>query len=178
MKMTSLVLLTVLWLAGCASGGQAPASLAKTDEIGRAAVQFAQCMRDHGYSVADPTFDQDGLPVYGGDLRGAAKDAAFDANRRTCAEPLTAAYQAAGVTSKKETKPEDLLGFTRCMREHGIDIPDPNPDGMLDLPKNMYTSPAWEPAKQACQSLLPESWRSILSPPTGGDLKHPGGGGK
>src|SRR5256885_17094906 len=54
MKTTSLVLLAVLCLAGCSSGGgQAPATLAKTDEIGRAAVQSAQCMRDHGYSAAD-----------------------------------------------------------------------------------------------------------------------------
>src|SRR5690348_4255695 len=128
MKTTSLVLLVALCLAGCSSGGggQAPAGLAKTDEIGRAAVQFAQCMRDRGYSVADPTFDQDGLPVFGGDLRGAAvKNEKFDADRRACGEQLAAAYQAAGVASKKDVKPEDLLGFTRCMRDHGIDIPDP-----------------------------------------------------
>jgi hypothetical protein len=173
MKTTLLLLLAALCLAGCSSGGgQAPATLAKTDEIGRAAVQYAQCLRDHGYSVADPTFDQDGLPVFGGDLRGAAvKNEAFDADRRKCAEPLNAAYQAAGVTSKKDVKPEDLLGFTRCMRDHGIDIPDPSADGMLELPKTMYSSPAWEPAKQACELLLPQSWRSILTPPTGGNLK-------
>lgn len=166
-------------LAGCDSTGDgAPAAgLAKTDEIGRAAVGFAQCMRDHGYQVPDPTFDSDGLPVYGDRLGDMPKNDDFDRVRATCAEPLTAAYQAAGVPNKKEVKPEDLLGFARCMREHGIDIPDPTPDEPLSIPKNAFNSPAWQPAKQACESQLPESWRAALEP-GGKDVKHPSGGGR
>ena len=162
------------FLAGCSSGegGGAP-GLAKTEEIGRAAVQFAQCMRDHGYPVPDPGFDEDGLPQYG-DLRGMVteKTPEFDQLRQQCAEPLNAAYQAAGVPNKKEFKPEDLLGFARCMREHGIDIPDPTTEEPLSIPKNAFSSPAWEPAKQACESMLPESWRGALDAP-GKNVKAP-----
>ena len=173
----------LLWaLAGCDSsgsnaGGGAAAGMAKTDQIGQAAVQFAHCMRDHGYPVADPTFDQDGLPQYGENMASMPKNDDFNQVRQTCAEPLNAAYQAAGVPNKKEVKPEDLLGFARCMREHGIDIPDPTTEEPLAIPKSAFTSPAWAPAKQACESLLPQSWRAALDP-NGKDIKHPNGGGR
>ena len=160
-------------LAGCDSseGGGEAAGLAKTDEIGRAAVQFAQCMRDHGYPVPDPSFDQDGLPQYGENLRSITKNEDFDRIRASCAEPLAAAYQAAGIPNAKKVSPEDLLGFARCMREHGIDIPDPTTEEPLSIPKTAFSSPAWQPAKQACESLLPETWRNTLEP--GQDQKRP-----
>ena len=178
--MIGIAVLLLGALAGCdssddASGG-GPAGLAKTDQIGQAAVQFAQCMREHGYPVPDPSFDQDGLPQYGETLGSMAKNDDFDRVRQGCAEPLNAAYQAAGVPNKKEVKPEDLLGFARCMREHGIDIPDPTTEEPLAIPKNAFTAPAWPPAKQACESLLPQSWRAALEP--GKDVKHPNGGGR
>lgn len=174
--MIGIAVLTLGVLAGCdSSEGGGAAGLAKTEQIGQAAVLFAQCMREHGYPVPDPTFNDEGLPEYGGNLGSIAKNEDFDRVRQTCAEPLTAAYQAAGVPNKKEVKPEDLLGFARCMREHGIDIPDPTTEEPLSIPKNAFTSPAWEPAKRACESLLPESWRAALSP-GGKDVKRPGGG--
>lgn len=178
--MTKLMIGIVLalgFLAGCSSGdGGDPPNLAKTEEIGRAAVQFAQCMRAHGYQVADPTFDEDGLPRFGGQPGGVVKNDDFDRIRRSCLEPLNAALQAAGVPNKKEINPDDLLGFARCMREHGIDIPDPTAEEPLSIPKTAFSSPAWDPAKQACESLLPESWRTALDPPSGKNAKQPGGG--
>ena len=167
-------------LAGCSSPGRQqqaqPSGLARTEDIGRAAVQAARCMRDHGYAVPDPTFNDQGLPEYG-DLRGVVpnKTAEFDQIRASCFQPLADALQAAGVPNAKEVKPEELLGFARCMREHGIDIPDPTPEDLLSIPKNAYYSPAWGPAKQACESLLPESWRGFLEPPSGPDVKQGGG---
>ncbi len=169
------LLLGVLLLAGCtANSAPQPAGLAKTEEIGQAALGFAKCMREHGYQVPDPSFDDQGLPVYG-DLRGGVvteKNAEFDQIRRDCAAPLDTAYRNAGVRNAKEVKPEELLGFARCMREHGIDIPDPTAEDLMAIPKNAFTSPDWEPAKLACESLLPASWRWVLDPP------RPGGGGK
>jgi hypothetical protein len=177
--MIGIALLALGVLAGCDSNSDGPgggaAGLAKTDQIGQAAVQFAQCMRDHGYQVPDPTFDQDGLPQYGETLGTMAKNDDYDHIRQTCFEPLNAAYQAAGVPNKKEVNPDDLLGFARCMREHGIDIPDPTTEEPLAIPKSAFTSPTWAPAKQACESLLPQSWRAALDP-NGKDIKHPSGG--
>jgi hypothetical protein len=169
------VVIFAVLLGGCTAANSStdPTGMAKTEEIGRAAVQFAQCMRDHGYQIPDPTFDEEGFPVWG-DVPGAVpeKGAEFEENQRTCMEPLRAAYQAAGVPNNKEVNAEELLAFTRCMREHGIDIPDPTAEEPLEIPKDAYNSPAWQPAAQACGSLLPESWRGVLEPPAG----KPGGG--
>jgi hypothetical protein len=172
--MTTRVLLAglaaTMLLAGCAQGQAQPdgVGLAKTEEIGRTAVQYAQCMRDNGYpQVPDPTFDDEGLPQWG-QISGIVKSPEFDATRRTCAEPLTAALRAAGVPNPKEIKPDELLGFARCMREHGIEVPDPTAEEPLALPKGAFDSPAWEPAKQACAELLPASWRGVLEPKTEG----------
>ncbi len=112
--------------------------------------------------------------MFSGDLGGIPKDDRFDEVRGSCIEPLNAAYRAAGIPNAKEVKPEELLGFARCMREHGIDIPDPTADSPLEIPKNAFGSPAWEPAKQACQSLLPPAWRSALEPVRGPDVKQGG----
>lgn len=173
--MIGIAVLAIGMLAGCdSSAGGGAAGLAKTDQIGQAAVQFAQCMRDRGYQVPDPAFDQDGLPQFG-DRSAIVKNDAYDAASQTCAEPLTAAYQAAGIPNKKQVNPEDLLGFARCMREHGIDVPDPTPDEPLQIPKSAFNSPAWPPAKEACESLLPEYWRNVLDPPGSGNVKQGGG---
>jgi hypothetical protein len=169
-RLVHVVVLAVL-LGGCSAGNANPdpTGMAKTEEVGRAAVQFAQCMRDHSYQMPDPTFDDEGFPVWG-DMPGAVpeKGEQFEETRRQCMEPLRAAYQAAGVPNNKEVNTEELLGFARCMREHGIDIPDPTVEEPLEIPKSAFTSPAWEPAKQACESLLPEHWRNLLDPPKGG----------
>lgn len=174
-RLLSVLVLAVV-LGGCTASNtnSDPAGMAKTEEIGRAAVQFSQCMREHGHPLPDPTFNDEGFPVYG-DVPGAVPDkgAEFDETARTCMEPLRAAYQAAGVPNKKEPDPEELLGFTRCMREHGVEIPDPTVAEPLQIPKDAYDSPAWQPAAEACGSLLPEAWRVVLEPPPAG--KRDGG---
>lgn len=162
------VVMFAVLLGGCtaANSSTAPSGMAKTEEIGRAAVQFTRCMRDHGYQIPDPTFNEEGFPVWG-EMPGAVPDkgAEFEESQRTCMEPLRAAYQAAGVPNNKEVDPDELLAFARCMREHGIDIADPTAEEPLEIPKDAYNSPAWQPAAQACGSLLPQSWRGMLEPP-------------
>lgn len=173
MSKRGLLAALALLVAGCAPSQAPPeaASLAKTEEIGRAAVQYAQCLRDNGYQVPDPTFNEDGLPVYG-EIPGLVKGPEFDQIRQSCGESLNAALVAAGVPNRKEVNTDELLGFARCMREHGIDVPDPTVGEPLAIPKSAFTAPAWAPAKQACESLLPEHWRNVLDPPGGA----PGGG--
>jgi hypothetical protein len=161
--------------AGCTSDDAPPeaAGLARSEELGRAAVGFAQCMRDNGYQVPDPTYDDDGLPRFGEGLGAVAKDERFDQVRETCGEPLMAALAAAGVPNKKDVDPEDFLAFTRCMREQGIEMPDPTAEDPLAIPKNVFHSPAFGPAKDACKPLLPEAWRTALD---NAPNAKPGGG--
>jgi hypothetical protein len=51
------------------------------------------------------------------------------------------------------------------MREHGVDVPDPTPQNPFSINKNAYESPSWQPAAEACGSLLPPAMRDVLKPP-------------
>jgi hypothetical protein len=44
------------------------------------------------------------------------------------------------------------VAFARCMRQHGINMPDPNPD--IDWGQEGQ-APGWDAAWQACRQLLP-----------------------
>jgi hypothetical protein len=163
--MKTAMLIMALLLAGCSASPAPPAGLAKSDEISRTAVGFSQCMRDHGHQIADPTFNDDGLPVFN-EPDDDRKDPTYQTDRQQCRGPLNDAMVAAGVPNQKGT-PEQWLAFARCMREHGVDMADPTPDNRFSIDKNAYDSPAWQPAAEACGPLLPPAMREILKPPSG-----------
>lgn len=159
--MRRLIVLLAFALAGCT----APvADTGGGDDVAKAAMDFVRCMRDKGYDMPDPTFDDEGLPNFG-EMRGKVKDPDFDAARRTCAEPLNSALAAAGKEVKKPTDTSVLLPFARCMRAQGIDFPDPVPEQPLEIPKAAFSSPAWGPAVQACADTVPEEWKQLLETP-------------
>ncbi|MCE7001416.1 hypothetical protein LWC34_00955 [Kibdelosporangium philippinense] len=155
---TVMLIITAVVLAGCQSA-PAPAAPGKSEEISRAAVGFSQCMRDRGHQVPDPTFNDEGLPVF-----QEPSGEGYQADRQECRKPLNDALIAAGVPNQKGS-PEQWLAFARCMRENGVDMPDPTPENRFVINKAVYDSPAWEPAAQACGSLLPPGMRSLLQPP-------------
>ena len=53
-----------------------------------------------------------------------------------------------------------MLDFARCMREHGIDMPDPGEGGMIfnvggPGEDGSFDKDTFEAAQEACQDLLP-----------------------
>jgi hypothetical protein len=122
-----------LVVAGCGSDAETPAS--KSSSQGgrqgidaaskKAMLQFAQCMRDHGVNMPDPTFDSNG----GGQvvMRG---DKNADPEKMQTAEKACQKYQdqvkPPSVSPDQEKKmKEAALKNAQCMRDHGIDFPDP-----------------------------------------------------
>lgn len=159
-----MLIAVLMVLAGCESGQQpGAAAMAKSEEISRTAVGFSQCMRDRGHQVPDPAFNEDGLPVFQ-EPDGARENPAYQSDRQQCRVPLNDALVAAGVPNQKGT-PEQWLAFARCMREHGVDMADPTPDNRFVIDANVYSSPAWLPAAEACGELLPPGMRTLLQPP-------------
>lgn len=154
------VVLALTALAGCggATGGAAAAaSPSPTASAQQDGVRWARCMREHGVQVDDPS---GGGPVRigGQDADSAALAAATKACRQYAPKAdLDAAQQ--------QQVQQQVLAFTRCMREHGVNLPDPQAkgDGSVviggpgdggDLPDPQ--SPAFRTAQQACQDLLPK----------------------
>jgi hypothetical protein len=116
----ALLAASALGLAACGDD-EAPAASQSADRKARdAELKFAECMRENGIDFPDPQ-DGPGLVKIGKDespeeLREAEK--ACEKFRKAIKPPeLTEAQQ-------QEFK-KRALEHARCMREHGIDFPDP-----------------------------------------------------
>jgi hypothetical protein len=86
---------------------------------------------------------------------------------------------------QKVQREEEALKFVRCMREHGVNLPNPTTSGGgIRIQGGLRagvnpTSPAFEAAQKACQGLLPR-FKGRPGPPAGGvgvTGKAKGGGG-
>jgi hypothetical protein len=131
MGLLAVLLLTV---AGCGGGdrGGGVASLggsatpttnasgSEGDDLSQALV-FTRCMRQHGYDMPDPQIEGNNvglqLPNYEGQ-RAPKFQAAWQACRR---------YAPNGGQPERPSAEDrqQALAFARCMRQHGIDLPDP-----------------------------------------------------
>ena len=167
----AVLLLGALAVAGCAggeAGGEPPAARAGADpaaDLRGAALQFSSCMCERGYDIPDPTFDDRGFPAFAEPgLRGNPQ---YEQARAECRKALDTAALAAGAPTKEEMQ-EQLLGFARCMRERGVNMPDPPAEGGLRLDGQLLSSPAWRPAAEACKSHLPAKYASLADGLDGG----------
>jgi hypothetical protein len=151
--MSAAVLLATLTLAGCGGGDSSEAK--GSAEIHAAAVEAAQCMRGKGYNAPDPTFDEDDNPIFQEpDLAKGADVQVYLRDRQECNRRLNEAW-AAGRPNRKEQDRQGLLAFAQCMREKGVNVPDPDAQDGWVLDKQLLNSPAWAPAAQACRDKLP-----------------------
>jgi hypothetical protein len=168
MKITNaaVVLLAAGALAACGGGGDSAspevASLDEdtattdtaTDGSGEseptpedreeALLEFAQCMRDHGIDMPDPQISEDGS---GGVLieqgeGGSGMDPEseeFQAAQEECEPILEEGMGEIELDPEQQAEmQEQLLEFAECMRDHGIDMPDPvfGEDGRVEIQAN------------------------------------------
>lgn len=182
MKTGSLVIAVVLIAAACggddadsgvasiddivtstvasAATGESPAD-ATTDE--ESVLEFAACMRDRNIDFPDPIVDAEGNVGFDFDAIGDLTqmdenelESAFEA----CV-PLLAGVSF-GFERIFETEFQDeVVVFAGCMRDNGIDMPDPDFAGIME---GGQLFPGWEPelddpdfeaAFEACEELLP-----------------------
>jgi hypothetical protein len=129
-----------------------------------AALAFAQCMREHGIDMPDPQFDENGGKVQFGFSAGdkvGDKQKMEDA-QEACQHFLDAASFGKGNAQLDPAEQDKILAFAKCMRDHGIDFPDPqfSDGGMVKVggdngPNFDPKSKEFQDAQQACQSLAP-----------------------
>jgi hypothetical protein len=180
-----LALVAALTLATAAcGGGSSTAEVASIDDVviteapateettvteqeatEQAFLEFAQCMREQGIDMADPTVDADGnvipaRPNFDGDPSTLDREA-IRAARDVCGDVLEGATL--GFERRNDTEFQDqALAYAQCMRDNGVDIPDPDfsaqggPGGGLfggrDIDRD---DPAFQAAEEICQEEIP-----------------------
>jgi hypothetical protein len=158
------VLALALGVAACTGGGKAR-GVASLGSAGKAAatasagggqhdrqqaLSWARCMRQHGINLPDPKFSGDNisqrLPT-----RAEQNSAKFKAAEQACKQYLPNGGRPTPPTAQER---QQALAFARCMRQHGINMPDPQitANGIdQPLPRRMdRDDPRLTAAEQAC----------------------------
>jgi len=124
-----------------------------------ALTQFAGCARAHGVPVPDPNSQGQ---IAGGDrLRQQYQNTPQGrATLRACGSYLKKAIPQLTPANTQQFR-EKVLQSARCMRAHGIPVPDPGPDGVINpgaAASINKASPQFQQARQACAHLFPSSF--------------------
>lgn len=197
----------LLVLAGCGGATDAEDAVASlsgvsssvADDVAAADVDqeaamlaLTECLRENGVDIADPTVDADGNVQLGqsdvGDGETGGPEPGGGVLREafeTCGDLLEGVALGFGQLDQTEFQ-DTLLEFASCMRDNGVDMPDPDfssggpgdgdgegqpgeggPFGAVDL-----DDPVFQAAQEACGDIL--AW---FGPGGGRFGGGPGGGG-
>jgi hypothetical protein len=159
----ALAVAVALAATACGTPSRAASGQSAQERAEEAGLKFAQCMRQHGVDMPDPSVGNHGeFEVH---LRAGAGDKAkVDRAQAACQKYLKGIKRE--ISPEERTRMQDAaLKFARCMRAHGIDVPDPDfsrgqgiliggPDSKIDP-----NDPAFQRAQEACQHYLPNRGR-------------------
>lgn len=143
--MKRLIGLVVLLGALVACGSEQPASTPQSDVL----LKYANCMRDNGVQLPDPASDDPSSLYVGVDKSSAA----FQSANKVCGGILQGVAEDRKNTNGKDVgqQQEKLLALAQCLREHGIDVPDPVAGAEKPFGDSLdRTNPAVAKAIQAC----------------------------
>ncbi|WP_350273903.1 hypothetical protein [Kribbella sp. HUAS MG21] len=137
------------------TGTPAPTSSPSSTPTGTDLLKFAQCMRANGVDVPDPD-PAKGLTGMGEIDRD---DPDFKPAMTKCKQYLSGL---GGDPSSPEYQAQ-LLAFAQCMRDHGADVPDPDPNGGFGGKGLDRSDPDVKAALEACHDKLPNAGQSPKS---------------
>jgi hypothetical protein len=153
--------LTLAAATGCAGSGRSVGEAVVAGSVARAAtlsdayVAFADCMRKRGFHVE---------VLRGGGVKIEGSDEGLHVATKACAYLLPAAHHEITPAEAARFRSE-MLTFVGCIREHGVDLPDPKfvplPGGFdVYFPRNGDEPPPqadskWKAAEAACRHLNP-----------------------
>jgi hypothetical protein len=127
------------------------ASAAGSRDWQEAQLEYARCMRAHGVDFPDPVNGRFELRTERADQRK------LQAAQEACREILARARPPISEEQEAEMR-EAALEFAKCMRKHGVDMPDPTfPEGggtLMRVPPGKKGDPKLEEAQKACQPIL------------------------
>jgi len=133
-----------------AGGGPRAGVPASAEAVDRDAAMrdFAQCMRDNGVDLPDPQPGRRMSEAYGGLLRG------DDPVVREALAACRSRLPNGGEPPKLDpVQLESYRAFAGCMRDNGVPLPDPAPDGSLQITGTggiNLSDPVFQAAVEAC----------------------------
>jgi hypothetical protein len=168
--MVALLALGVAACAGSGDGGTGVASLRDPSSGGGAAttttvrdpedaaLDYVKCMREHGIDMPDPQVGPNGETRM--QLRGRPGDESkLKAAEQACAPLLKPKDGGKGLDPAMQ---DAMLKFAKCMRDHGIDMPDPTPgQGGVVIQKGRRgvdpDSAKFKAAERACDHFIKDA---------------------
>jgi hypothetical protein len=185
-----VVLFTVSALAACGgeggSGGVASLGgsngsdgdgTTTSEDPEDAALAFVKCMREHGVDMPDPDA--------GGGIRLTARpgeNAKVERAQEAC-QPLLQKAAPKLSADQQAAMQDAALAFAKCMREHGVDMPDPTfGKGGIVMQKRSRGDSEFDPddakfkaAQKACQPIVENAARKAGLPPPEQRMNGSGG---
>ena len=154
----------MLALGGCVAGGGDGEDTggdrgSSRRDFQKAGVRFARCMRENGVDVPDPKAGEGGF-VVGPRDEARRPSPSTERARRRCGKILESVRPPELSDEQEVDLREAALKHSRCMREHGVDLPDPRFDRggvSVRVPEGFDpTSPAVRNAERRCRRFQPE----------------------
>jgi ABC-type glycerol-3-phosphate transport system substrate-binding protein len=100
----------------------------RQDTAFEGALKFSKCMRDHGVDFPDPQrVGSGGIKLTGRNIN--PNDPNTKAAQRACQKYMQVGGGETLDPAKRAKLQETALRYARCMREHGVDMPDPRLSG-------------------------------------------------
>ena len=150
-------------LAAC--GSDKPTSADTKEQNRQALLAYARCMREHGVDMADPKFDSDGgvTMSQGGPGSTPVSKSKLDAAQQAC-EKYQKQIKAPDLSPEEQAEfRKAALKNAQCMRDHGINFPDPefdaNGGAQVRIRKGSGIdpqSPKFQAARKACAKYMPK----------------------
>jgi len=117
-----------LALGACGSsnddGGGAGSGAKGQDKAFEGALKFSKCMREHGIDMPDPQrVGKGGIKLSGGKVN--FNDPKMKSAQSACQKYMQIGGGETLDPAKRAKLQEAALSYARCMRGHGVDMPDP-----------------------------------------------------
>ncbi|SDM49528.1 hypothetical protein [Nonomuraea jiangxiensis] len=139
---------TVVSAGGVAASTTPTATPSATMDQRTAGLKFAECMRDHGIDMPDPTDGNIQLRIPPGTDRKKVDEA-----DQACRPIMESVVRDRATPSQEDF--DRMVKFAQCMREQGVDVPDPKPGEGLGIRLRNGSKEQMEAAHKACQEYAP-----------------------
>jgi hypothetical protein len=147
--------------AGCGGGGGSTNTTSQDAAARDAAVKYSQCMREHGIAKFPDPDAQGRMMLRAGPGTGIDPESPQFKSAQQACKKYSPKAGAKFDPARAQQMQAAALRFAQCMRQHGVDFPDPKfEDGGAKMtfggPGLNPKDPKFQSAQQACSKNLPQ----------------------